>query len=451
MQSDISLITNKLEKQTLNSDIELTPSQKKALDIMTSGENVMITGMAGTGKSLLLKLFLTLSQANGNHVGLTSLTGISALVIGGSTLHSYLGIGLGKANVDILFSQIKSKKRIFDRWRNLDILIIDEVSMMTSELLEKLDSLAKRIRSSLLPFGGIQIILSGDFLQLPCIKEGGSSEAEFCFESVIWSKLIKETVYLTDIIRQKDSEFQTCLNEVRLGTLSKKSKNLLLSRNNISFSSDIIPTKIFSLNRQVDAINKKELERLIDKHSAVFEYNMIINVNPKDEMGNKRSIKEIEDIKERIKRDSIVPEKLELTYDAQVMLVYNIDTENGLVNGSRGIVKEFTSDDLPIVEFMNGKRLTIPYQTWNLENDKIAIANYVQVPLKLAYAASIHKSQGLTLDCAEIDFTGIFEYGQAYVALSRVKDLSGLRIRNFEEKRIKAHPKALEYYKLINN
>lgn len=411
-------------------EIKLNKEQQSAYMSVHNGENVFLTGYAGTGKSYLLRYIY---ENIGKYVALTSTTGVSALILGGYTLHSYLGLGLGKSPVDKLVSKIRGYPKCHSRWRNLGILIIDEISMLSPELFEKIEQLARIIKGNDKPFGGIQLVLSGDFLQLPVVKN-----TRFCFESDVWGKCIDKIFCFTDIIRQDNLNFKTCLNEVRLGKVSDLSLKLLKSCVNKDLSNDkgIIPTRIYAVNSEVSKINMKEIKKL-DNH---FKYDMEIEVfNPKLQY-------KIDNFKKFSKIDDV----LYLCKGAQVMLLYNLDIDNGLANGSRGVVVDFV-EDIPEVMFMNGYKRIIGYNDWDIEENDEHIATIFQIPLKLAYASTVHSTQGLSLDLVEISFKDIFEYGQAYVALSRVKNIEGLRIIDFSPKKIMAHPKALEYYKKINS
>jgi len=415
----------------------LSEKQKDALNKIVKGYNVFLTGMGGTGKSLIIKLFYKEYKEHKN-IGITSTTGTSAVLIGGTTLHSFLGIGLGKDSVENLYLKIKKKAFMFKRWCQLETLIIDEISMLSPKLFDKLELLARKLRYSELPFGGIQLVLTGDFLQLPCIE----AENEFCFEAKSWNDCVKYPIYLTEIFRQTDDIFQTCLNEVRIGKLSENTIKILKSRVNKKLINEngILPTKIYSLNTDVDKENQKELDKLCLSNNNLnfFEYELEVNVLKKN----------LKFVDEKIKKNCIAPQILQVCIGAQVMLLYNIDLEIGLANGSRGIITRF-EDDLPVVKFMNGVETLINYQEWIIEEGSEKILSITQIPLKVAYAITIHRSQGLTIDFAELDLSGIFEYGQGYVALSRVKNLEGLSIKNLNIKKIIANKKAIEYYEKL--
>lgn len=404
----------------------LTPDQQNIINLAEKGKNLFITGMAGTGKTLTINYFIDKYKYS-KKIGITSTTGVSALLLKGTTLHSFLGIGLGKSSVEVMYSQIFKKKFLRNRWRKLDILIIDEVSMLLPELFDKLEELARMLRESVKPFGGIQLILTGDMLQLPPVKS-----EKFCFEAEKWDKCIEHTIYLRENLRQNDKFFQECLTEARLGFLSCKNEKLLKSRENAKLENEvgIIPTKILSLNMEVDEINYNQMNKL---DTDLYEYEIEIDNLKKPYM------------LEKIKKNCNMVDNLYLCIGAQVMLLTNLDIEAGFVNGSRGVVIKFI-DDIPVVKFMNGFEVSIDYHTIEIEENDDILCVITQIPLRVAYAVSAHKIQGQTLDCCEINLKNFFDYGQAYVALSRVRNINCLRLKNFEKNKIKAHPKAIKFY-----
>ena len=410
----------------------LTSKQKEAINLLEKGENVFLTGSAGVGKSHIIKYFFN-KYKNIKKIALTSTTGFSSLLIGGSTIHSYLGLGVGKDSTKNLMTKILRRNIITDRWRKLDCLIIDEISCLDPILFDRIENLGRLLRRVNKPFGGLQIILSGDFLQLPPV-----GCEKFCFESESW-KFISKTIYLTEIIRQKNNKFQNILNKIRLGDIDAEVVETLDERVCCEFKNqnDILPTRIYSKNYKVDIHNNRELDKLSLDGRDFYEYKMDITI-----------------LNKKIKVENIIkninaPQYLQLCKDAQVMLTVNLDLSKGLANGSRGIILYFDEFDKPVVKFMNGEIRTIEYYLWEIEENNSIQYSVEQLPLKVAYAISIHKSQGCSIDFAEIDISDIFEYGQSYVALSRVKNLEGLNIINIDYDKIVANPKAIEYYNNI--
>lgn len=408
----------------------LNELQQMAYDqVIQNKKNIFLTGPGGVGKSYLIKkIKIDMEIKYNKNVALTSTTGISAQIIGGATLFSYLGIQLGTKSFDVLLKQLKTNIFILNRWKRIDVLIIDEVSMMSMELFEKLEKLARAIRKNEKPFGGIQLILSGDWLQLPSV-----THSNFLFESNMWDTCIDKTIYLTEIIRQTDNLLIRVLNKIRICDIDDEVRMVLKSRE-IKYHSDIglIPTMFFTTNQKVDNANNKYYDKLDTiEYSYQLQYNWI----------KKITYKEKYDVLLRFKQE------LKLKVGAQVMYLINSSKYN-LVNGSRGIIKDFV-DGFPLVLFDNGLEIIISNESLDIEEGNDLILTYSQLPLTLAWAVTIHRAQGSTVSLARIDFKNMFEYGQAYVALSRIKSLDGLYIRNLDFNAIKAHPKAVEYYKSI--
>jgi len=415
----------------------LNKKQEEAYDLMCQGKNVFITGPGGVGKTAIIKLF----NENNKHrnIAITSTTGTSAILLGGDTLYSFLGLRLGKEPIETMIEYIKKRKYLLKRWYKTDILIIDEISMLNSNLFDKIYEISQILRKNNKPFGGIQLILSGDFLQLPCIEK----KDNFCFNSKYWNLSVDNTIYLNEIVRQiNDYVFQNCLNNIRLGNITDETKNILNSRLNVKLNNNygIKPTRLYCFNKDVDDINEKELDILSQDGRTFYEYSLkIINNNNIPETIVNKYLS-------NYKKYSNAIENLQLCIDAQIMVLYNFSVKNGLANGTRGVVIGFTNDDLPVIRLLNGKTRIIDYVKWPIIENNIEILHIEQIPLKLAYAITIHKSQGCTLDYAEIDLSNIFDYGQAYVGLSRIKSLNGLNILNIDYNSFKTNKIAIEYY-----
>ena len=411
--------------------IKLNNEQESAYKYICDGFNVFITGGGGVGKSALLNYYIKLNKKKKFELAVTSTTGTSATLINGTTLHSYLGLGLGKKSIDATCEKIISNKYLKRKWDKLSILIIDEISMLSADFFDKLENVSRIVRKSNAPFGGIQLILSGDFCQLSPIDS-----KNFCFEAKSWSNCINKIIYLTKIIRQENILFQNCLSSIRLGTITDNTENLISSRINIKLENDygIEPTKLFSTNNLVDSINTNYLNKLCQKNKK-FSYKLDTTFDEK--------------LKNIYKKCISVSEIVELCIGCQVMLTYNLDIENKLINGSRGVVTNFTFKDgifIPKVKFLNGIEIDVNFNVWEIEKDDEIIGTFTQIPLKLAYALSIHKSQGCSLDYAIVDLSNLFDYGMGYVALSRIRNLEGLSIIAINWNKIKCNPKAFNFY-----
>jgi ATP-dependent DNA helicase PIF1 len=413
----------------------LNDKQVEAYNLMRAGVSIFLTGPAGSGKSVCIKAFM--DSCDNRKMALMSTTGASAILIGGTTLHSYLGIGLGTGSAEYLSDKIYKSNWFRKRWVDLDCAIIDEISMLDPDLFDKLEYIARVVRGNSYPFGGIQLVLSGDMLQLPVV---GSTK--FCFEAKTWNQCVTHTIYLTKIIRQKDIVFQECLNKIRVGNVDKSVVKILdkLVGTKLTNEFGIKPTRLFSKNMDVNRINDQELDKLAESGIEFREYIMdiVTYVKPND----------IVHTIEKFKKNCNAPEVLQLCVGAQVMLLKNLDLDAGLANGSRGVVIDFV-EDIPMVKFINGCERLIDHNVWLVEENGQEILRCQQIPLKIAYAVTIHKSQGTSLDYVEMSLKSCFEYGQAYVALSRAKTLDGLSIIDVDYDLIKAHPRAIEYYKSL--
>jgi len=371
-------------------------------------------------------------------IGVTSTTGASAVLINGTTIYSYLGIQLGTLPVEMMCSNINKRRFLKSRWMKLEVLVIDEISMLDSVLFDKLEHLARLVRNSSRPFGGIKLILTGDFCQLSPI----GSTKKFCFEAESWDKCItkKNIVYLTEILRQTNLEFQQCLGEIRMGTVSDTTRELLETRIDVPLENEhnIIPTLLFSTNILVDNTNDQKFQYIKSIADKTYKYKLSTNLNDK--------------IKDKYIKSIPAMELLELCVGCQVMLTHNLDIDNGLINGSRGIVVRFKpciehNLIIPVVKFINGMEVDITVNRWEIMEDTQVLGAITQIPLKLGYAFSIHKSQGCSLDYVRVDLSNLFDYGMAYVALSRVRNLEGLSIGGtIDWKNIKANPDAVAFY-----
>jgi len=404
----------------------LNKGQRNAYNYMIKGFNLFLTGSGGVGKSTLIKYFVHKNKHK--RIGVTSTTGVSAVAIGGSTIHSYLGLGCGDFSLDHMCNSIMKNYKAKYNWLKTEILIIDEISMLSCELFDKLNILGQAIRNNDKPFGGIQIILSGDFCQLSPV---GSKK--FCFESECWSKVIDKIVHLKKIVRQDDKKLRKLLDNIRFGIVDEEIKNVFNSRIGINIENkyNIIPTKLYSKNVNVDMINSIELNKLAKNTKKYnFEFTYKNNTNY--------------DINKNIKNLNFV-RTLELCVGCQVMLLVNLDVKRGLVNGSRGIITKFV-DGIQLVKFLNGEDILVDRHKWDIMDNEKLIGSVSQIPLRLGYALTIHKSQGSTLDLVQVNLSDVFEYGMVYVALSRIKSLDGLIIESIDYNKIKCNPKVKQFY-----
>lgn len=409
--------------------VVLDRKQNQCLQLLKKGENLLVSGPGGSGKSTLIRTVIRWFEKRGKNVGVTATTGSASVLIGGTTIHSYLGIGLGdQTKMDLLMKLQKSPKRT--NWTKTDLLIVDEVSMLSPELFDKLFWLGQQLRNDQRPFGGMQILLSGDFLQLPVVKCD-----KFVFEAKNWERTIKNIFLLSQVKRQSNPEFRDLLNRLRVGNGTDGDFAFLKSLGaKKEKDMEVRPTKLFCKNEDVDVINIKKLNEL---NEEIYKYELDVEI-PEDAPSLPNNFNPA-------KRCN-APQIVRLCKGAEVLLLYNLNIEGGLVNGSRGTVTGFSEDKMPIVRFLNGIEITIGYTTWEIKEGRQVIALVTQIPLRLAYAITIHKSQGMSLDSAFINLSGVFEYGQAYVALSRVKSPDNLIVKNATKSSFKVHPKAKQFY-----
>lgn len=425
--------------------MSLNEEQEKGLNVLKSGKNVFLTGSAGSGKSYLIKYFVEWCKMHNKKVAVTSTTGVSAILVNGTTLHSWAGIGLGEEDKYKLVDRVRKFKNAYVRWTVTKILIIDEVSMLSAHLMEKLDFIGRELNRTHKFFGGIQLVLSGDFAQLPPISAG------YLFKDPIWELCVEKTVYLEQNMRQSDDVFRRILGEVRLGNTTEESINILLTRKGayIDAPEGIVPTKLFSHKAAVEKINTDNLMALVNAE------NPLIKFHTKDEVKKDGRIMPPSEQKDnylaRIDKMCNGLKVLELAVGVQVMLLFNIDVKAGLSNGSRGVLVGF-KNNIPIVRFMNGIECPIGHCNWEMKISEEVVGIRSQIPLSLAFASTIHKIQGATLDCACLDLGNtLFEFGQGYTALSRCKSLDKISIVTLDPNKLMCSPDVKFFYNNLSS
>ena len=437
--------------------MELSREQQIAFDKYIKGENIFITGPGGSGKSALIKKIYNHAISFGKDIQVCALTGCAAVLLNckAKTLHSWAGIGLGNGTIEEIIRKIKASKFAKESWRETDILVVDEISMLSLKLFDILNTVGKVIKGNKKPFGGIQLIFSGDFYQLPPV--GNKDEPDttrFCFESDDWNSIFHRDcqIQLKKIFRQTDEIYTTILNQIREGKIKRKSNDLLLQYVGREFDTNLVvePTKLFPTKNKVENINNSKMATLEgEEREYIMKPATDLEMTKADKVSrlayNEREIQiEIDYLSGNL----ICDKNLKLKVGSQVMSIVNIQGDSGLevCNGSQGIIVGFCEvTKCPIVKYNNGVKMVMTRHVWTSE--KIPGIGVSQVPLILAWALTIHKSQGATLDAAEIDVgSGIFECGQTYVALSRVKSLNGLYLTSFDVSRIRINKKVQAFY-----
>ena len=393
---------------------------------MMGGDSVFLTGAPGAGKTYVLNQFVGRAERAGKGVAVTASTGIAASHIGGTTIHSWSGLGILDELSDEDLKRLAGSERLAKRYNGTDVLVIDEVSMLHGHRLDMINRLAKALRQSEDPFGGMQIILVGDLFQLPPISHG-SDVFDFAHLSAAWAELNPRICYLTEQHRQAGNDALLGLLEaMRLDEVTEDHGRLLEERLHQAPDSRTAVTRLYSHNVDVDAINQRHLDELPGQ-AKHFQMRA---------KGGKAKI-------EQLSKGLLAPEDLELKVGAEVMFVAN-NFAGGFVNGSRGRVVEF-NDSGPVVRLLNGRNITVEPHSWSLSEDGRIRAEISQLPLRLAWAITIHKSQGMSLDAAEIDLSRAFTPGMGYVALSRVRGLDGLYLRGVNAMAMAMHPPIHEY------
>lgn len=469
--------------------------QEIVIEKFRQGENIFITGPGGTGKTFLIKTLVeifnkesispllelgdeTTTTTNNRkkpsnkypEIQVCALTGCAAILLdcNATTLHSFSGIGLANNSADVVVDRVCNNRTKKAKWKRVKCLIIDEVSMLSLKIFNILDSIGRKAKSRPnIPFGGIQLVCSGDFFQLPPVGDDNDPETtQFCFESSAWNLTFppeSNQVVLRTIYRQQDDKYINLLNRIRIGKITKKDIACLeecLTTNKAN-SNDAVLTKILPRRADVEFINRREYNKLNPENEKVYrtsrlDLDLEAKLEAKPELLKNIDTQSIErdadrEIEYEYLTKNIMPaQEIRLRIGAMVMCIINLDMEKGIVNGSQGRVIGFNESMSPIIKFNNGVIMPIHPHTWTSE--KINNVGVKQIPLIYAWAITIHKSQGLSLDSALIDIgTQIFEYGQTYVALSRIRSLDGVYLQSFNYRKIKVNPTVKRFYDMLDS
>ncbi|XVE83596.1 hypothetical protein DITRI_Ditri16bG0099500 [Diplodiscus trichospermus] len=426
--------------KTCKTSIKWTDEQNEVLDHIRRGRSVFITGSAGTGKTILLKhITKTLQRIYGKSaVFVTAPTGVAACAIHGQTLHSFAGIGFGNDGREVLLDRVLNDKKAYARWNKAQVLVMDEISLVEAKLFDNLEYIAKTVRESDKVWGGIRLVGCGDFFQLPPIfKQYDPSRKEFAFEADCWDSSFDMQLELTKIFRQSEDRLIKLLQGIRRGNSDPEDLQFLELSCSAS-QPDPSVVQLYPRNDDVNRVNEGRMKALSEK-KVIYEA--------------------FDEGKKPWKRQlalGLAPDKLVLCKGARVMLIKNLNVRRGLVNGATGIVTGFTESSigtiltpdklLPVVEFDSGPEIVIEPEKWYVMEGSSPVACRLQLPLVLAWAISIHKCQGMSLDRIHTDLSRAFGCGMVYVALSRVRSLDGLHLSGFSPSAIKAHPKVLQFY-----
>lgn len=405
-------------------------TQKEAIDLMLEGKSVFLTGEPGAGKTYTLNQFIDYARQLGKRIAITASTGIAASHIDGMTIHSWSGLGIAEEISDRQLEEMSWKPYIRDKYHQCDILIIDEISMLHGRYLDMVERACRWIRRSDKPFGGLQVVLVGDLFQLPPVTKE-DEELDYVHHSQAWAKTDLEVCYLTEQHRQgADDKLLTLLRAMRQGDFTTEQRSWLDERLGVATDDSI--TRLYTHNIDVDVLNNRKLQEL----------NAGIHLMKMNWDGDNYKVM-------AMKRGVLAPQHLQLAVGAEVMFVAN-NWDEGYVNGTRGRVVGFEGRD-PLVETHDGDHVHVQRHTWRAydESGQIEIAKIIQYPLRLAWAVTIHKSQGMSLDEAEIDLSKAFTPGMGYVALSRVRSLEGLHLAGLGDDAFRMDEDIREFDKLL--
>ncbi|MEA2098437.1 MAG: PIF1 family ATP-dependent DNA helicase [Patescibacteria group bacterium] len=402
-------------------------NQAQALKILKSGQNIFLTGSAGTGKTFLLNEFIEYLKKENIKVSVTASTGIAATHLDGITIHSWSGMGIESKLNDKQIKSLLNKEELRKKIKETKILIIDEISMLDAARLDLLDQICRAAKEPFFPFGGLQIIMCGDFFQLPPVNRGRVKGVEFAYDSLVWKQADIRVCYLDKKHRQQnDLEFIDILDSIRGNDAGMDIFNKLKIRLNKKINCSINPTKLYTHNLNVDTINDFELSK-IRKEEEIFYM---------DSNGPEKVVT-------FLKKNCLAPEELKLKIGAIVMFVKN-NFRKGYVNGTLGEIIGFNVDSLPIVRTKSGEEIVATLASWEVEQKGRIVASISQIPLRLAWAITVHKSQGMSLDAAEIDLSKSFECGMGYVALSRVRRLDSIKLMGINQMALRVDEQVVE-------